>query len=112
MPRIPGLPAAATANPLAPQPTRTTTLMAASMLGESAARRSPLGREPGVANWHNQTQSPHKGHALMERAVSPADQALRKYQDSRLLGLRQTRYSWWTHARELLTSSSHVVIAG
>lgn len=37
----------------------------------------------------------------MERAVSPADQALRKYQDSRLLGLRQTRYSWWTHAREL-----------
>ena len=46
MPRIPGLPAAATANPLASQPTQATTLMAASMLGESAARRSPLGREP------------------------------------------------------------------
>jgi len=38
---------------------------------------------------------------MAEPAVSEADIRLRRYQDSRLLGMRQTRYSWWTHAREL-----------
>jgi hypothetical protein len=32
---------------------------------------------------------------------SAADLALRKQVDGRLIGLRVTRYSWWTHAREL-----------
>lgn len=29
------------------------------------------------------------------------DQALRRFQQGRLLGMRNNRYSWWTHAREL-----------
>src|SRR5216683_6517055 len=33
--------------------------------------------------------------------ASGADQALRKFQMGRLLGMRVNRYSWWTHAREL-----------
>src|ERR1700747_3549257 len=33
--------------------------------------------------------------------VSEKDMALRAFQQGRLLGLRNNRYSWWTHAREL-----------
>lgn len=33
--------------------------------------------------------------------VSPTDWACRRFVDGRLLGLRNNRYSWWTHAREL-----------
>lgn len=33
--------------------------------------------------------------------VSPKDQALRRYVEGRLMGLRVNRYSWWTHWREL-----------
>ncbi len=32
---------------------------------------------------------------------STQDQALRRFQQGRLLGMRSNRYSWWTHAREL-----------
>ena len=33
--------------------------------------------------------------------VTEQDMRLRKFQQGRLLGLRNNRYSWWTHAREL-----------
>lgn len=33
--------------------------------------------------------------------ASEKDMRLRAFQQGRLLGLRQNRYSWWTHAREL-----------
>jgi hypothetical protein len=33
--------------------------------------------------------------------ASPSDLKLRKFQQGRLLGLRNNRYSWWTHGREL-----------
>src|SRR5256885_1538790 len=33
--------------------------------------------------------------------ASPRDLLLRRYQQGRLLGLRNNRYSWWTHGREL-----------
>jgi hypothetical protein len=33
--------------------------------------------------------------------VTEQDMLLRKFQQGRLLGLRNNRYSWWTHAREL-----------
>jgi len=33
--------------------------------------------------------------------VSPQDEALRLYSDGRLNGLRQNRYGWWVHWREL-----------
>jgi len=47
MPKIPDAAAAAPQmNPLASAPTPATQLMAASMLGESAARRSPSARGP------------------------------------------------------------------
>lgn len=32
---------------------------------------------------------------------TPADLAWRRFSDSRLLGMRDNRYSWWTHWREL-----------
>src|SRR5882757_8257498 len=41
----------------------------------------------------NETYAPH--------AASPSDLKLRKFQQGRLLGLRNNRYSWWTHGREL-----------
>lgn len=38
---------------------------------------------------------------LPEPYVTDKDEALRRFQVGRLLGLRTNRYSWWTHAREL-----------
>lgn len=35
------------------------------------------------------------------RVQSPADQRYRRHSDSRLIGLRVNRYSWWVHWREL-----------
>lgn len=35
------------------------------------------------------------------QTASPSDLKLRKLQQGRLLGLRNNRYSWWTHGREL-----------
>src|SRR5258708_32109469 len=33
--------------------------------------------------------------------ASEQDQRLRSFQQGRLLGMRNNRYSWWTHGREL-----------
>ena len=33
--------------------------------------------------------------------ATPKEMALRSFQQGRLLGMRNNRYSWWTHAREL-----------
>jgi Bacteriophage head to tail connecting protein len=38
---------------------------------------------------------------LYEEHVTEQDLRLRRFQQGRLLGLRNNRYSWWTHAREL-----------
>jgi len=38
---------------------------------------------------------------LYQEHVSEKDLRLRQFQQGRLLGLRNNRYSWWTHAREL-----------
>ena len=38
---------------------------------------------------------------LYQENVSEQDLRLRRFQQGRLLGLRNNRYSWWTHAREL-----------
>lgn len=43
---------------------------------------------------------PAPSSTYVER-VSQKDLALRAFQQGRLLGLRNNRYSWWTHAREL-----------
>src|SRR6516164_8510582 len=37
----------------------------------------------------------------MSRMATDSELALRRQVESRLLGLRVNRYSWWTHAREL-----------
>src|SRR6516165_10540778 len=37
----------------------------------------------------------------MARPITESELALRRQVESRLLGLRGNRYSWWTHAREL-----------
>jgi hypothetical protein len=39
--------------------------------------------------------------AMGSRMPSPADLALRKHVEGRMIGLRTNRYSWWTHGREL-----------
>ncbi len=39
--------------------------------------------------------------AYVNDMATPADLKLRKFQQGRLLGLRNNRYSWWTHGREL-----------
>jgi hypothetical protein len=38
---------------------------------------------------------------LYQEHVTEQDLRLRQFQQGRLLGLRNNRYSWWTHAREL-----------
>lgn len=42
-----------------------------------------------------------RAHARNSDYASERDMRLRAFQEGRLLGLRQNRYSWWTHAREL-----------
>ena len=37
----------------------------------------------------------------MPRTISQTDLAYRRYVESLILGMRNNRYSWWTHAREL-----------
>lgn len=44
-------------------------------------------------------QNPFSG--IYSEYVTEQDMLLRKFQQGRLLGLRNNRYSWWTHAREL-----------
>src|SRR5229473_3346892 len=39
--------------------------------------------------------------AMGSRIPSAQDLALRRHSESRMIGLRINRYSWWTHAREL-----------
>jgi hypothetical protein len=46
-------------------------------------------------------QAVAKTEAFASAVASPRDQKLRKFQQGRLLGLRNNRYSWWTHGREL-----------
>lgn len=38
---------------------------------------------------------------MSQQSISPVDEALMKYSQGRLMGMRVTRYSWWTHWREL-----------
>ena len=42
-----------------------------------------------------------QGSPTYHELVTDKDLALRAFQQGRLLGLRNNRYSWWTHAREL-----------
>lgn len=47
------------------------------------------------------TPPANQGSPTYVEVVSGKDLALRAFQQGRLLGLRNNRYSWWTHAREL-----------
>src|SRR5258708_2866837 len=46
-------------------------------------------------------QGAQRFSGLYQENVSEQDLRLRRFQQGRLLGLRNNRYSWWTHAREL-----------
>lgn len=50
-------------------------------------------------NIYSPPKSP--GSPIYTQIVSEKDLRLRRFQQGRLLGLRNNRYSWWTHAREL-----------